>query len=105
MVDLVLLPHDAREQLRGSGDQAPEERGQRVISTGPYAFVRHPMYFGGAFYFIGAALLLGSWWGVIFAFGLLCIRIPIEEKVLRAGLVGYDEYAAHVRYRLIPHVW
>jgi protein-S-isoprenylcysteine O-methyltransferase Ste14 len=85
-----------------------QERGQRVISTGPYAFVRHPMYFGAAFYFVGTALLLGSWWGVIFAFvliGLLCIRIPIEEKVLRAGLKGYDEYAAHVRYRLIPHVW
>jgi protein-S-isoprenylcysteine O-methyltransferase Ste14 len=84
------------------------ERGQRVISTGPYAFVRHPMYFGAAFYFIGTALLLGSWWGVIFAFvltGLLCIRIPIEEKALRAGLEGYDEYAAHVRYRLIPYVW
>jgi protein-S-isoprenylcysteine O-methyltransferase Ste14 len=84
------------------------ERGQRVISTGPYAFVRHPMYFGAAFYFIGAALLLGSWWGVIFAFvliSLLCIRIPIEEKALRAGLEGYDEYAAQVRHRLIPHVW
>ena len=84
------------------------ERGQTVISSGPYAFVRHPMYFGAAFYFIGAALLLGSWWGVIFAFvliGLLCIRILIEEKVLRAGLEGYDEYAGRVRYRLIPHVW
>jgi protein-S-isoprenylcysteine O-methyltransferase Ste14 len=84
------------------------ERGQRVISTGPYAIVRHPMYFGAAFYFIGAALLLGSWWGVIFAFvliGLLCVRIPIEEKALRAGLEGYDEYAGRVRYRLIPHVW
>jgi protein-S-isoprenylcysteine O-methyltransferase Ste14 len=85
-----------------------QARGQRVISTGPYAFVRHPMYFGAAFYFIGTALLLGSWWGVIFAFvliGILCIRIPIEEKVLRAGLQGYDEYVAQVRYRLIPHVW
>jgi protein-S-isoprenylcysteine O-methyltransferase Ste14 len=53
-------------------------------------------------------LLLGSWWGVIFAFvliALLCIRIPIEEKTLRVGLEGYDEYASHVRYRLIPHVW
>ena len=61
------------------------ERGQRVISTGPYAFVRHPMYFGAVFHFIGTALLLGSWWGVLFAFvliGLLCIRIPIEEKAL-----------------------
>ena len=84
------------------------ERGQTVISSGPYAFVRHPMYFGAAFYFIGAALLLGSWWGVIIAFvliGLLCVRIPIEEKALRAGLEGYDEYAGRVRYRLIPHVW
>ena len=66
------------------------------------------MYFGGSFYFIGTALLLGSWWGVIFAFALialLCIRIPIEEKTLRVGLEGYDEYASHVRYRLIPHVW
>ena len=84
------------------------ERGQTVISSGPYAFVRHPMYFGAAFYFIGAALLLGSWWGVIFAFvliGLLCVRIPIEEKALRAGLEGYDEYSGRVRYRLIPHVW
>jgi protein-S-isoprenylcysteine O-methyltransferase Ste14 len=85
-----------------------QERGQRVISTGPYAFVRHPMYFGAAFYFVGAALLLGSWCGVLFALvltGLLCIRISIEEKVLRAGLEGYDEYAAQVRYRLIPYVW
>ena len=79
-----------------------------MISTGPYAFVRHPMYFGAVFYFIGVALLLGSWWGVVSAFvliGLLCIRIPIEEKALRAGLEGYDDYAARVPYRLIPYVW
>jgi protein-S-isoprenylcysteine O-methyltransferase Ste14 len=84
------------------------ERGQRVVSTGPYAFVRHPMYFGAVFYFIGVALLLGSWWGPLFALlpiGLLCLRIPIEEKALREGLEGYDAYAARVRYRLIPHVW
>ena len=84
------------------------ERGQRVISTGPYAFVRHPMYFGAVFYFIGVALLLGSWCGVVSAFvliGLLCIRIPMEERALRAGLEGYEDYAARVRYRLIPYVW
>jgi protein-S-isoprenylcysteine O-methyltransferase Ste14 len=84
------------------------ERGQRVVSTGPYAFVRHPMYFGAIFYFIGVALLLGSWWGLLFALapiGLLCLRIPIEEKALHEGLEGYDAYAAHVRYRLIPGVW
>ena len=58
------------------------DRGQRVVSTGPYAFVRHPMYFGAIFYFIGVALLLGSWWGLLFGLvpmGLLCLRIPIEE--------------------------
>ena len=85
-----------------------EDRGQRVVSTGPYAFVRHPMYLGGFFYFVGVALLVGSWWGVLFSLvpiGLLCLRIPIEEKALRAGLDGYDAYAARVRYRLIPHVW
>ena len=64
------------------------ERGQTVISSGPYAFVRHPMYFGAAFYFIGAALLLGSWWGVIFAFvliGLLCVRIPDRGEGVARG--------------------
>jgi protein-S-isoprenylcysteine O-methyltransferase Ste14 len=85
-----------------------EERGQRVISTGPYAYVRHPMYFGAVFYFLSIALLLGSWWGFVFAFvliGILCVRIPIEERTLRAGLRGYDEYTERVRYRLIPLIW
>jgi protein-S-isoprenylcysteine O-methyltransferase Ste14 len=85
-----------------------KERGQTVISTGPYALVRHPMYFGAVFYFVGTTLLLGSWWGLLFVLAmvlLLCIRIPIEEKTLRAGLEGYDAYAARVRYRLIPLVW
>ena len=84
------------------------ERGHTVISTGPYAHVRHPMYFGAVFYFLGTSLLLGSWWGLAFAFLLvilLCIRIPLEEKVLRASLPGYHEYAGRVRYRLIPMVW
>ncbi len=84
------------------------DRGQMVITTGPYSYVRHPMYFGGLFFFIGTPLLLGSWWGLAFALVitvLLCIRIPIEEKALRAGLEGYDDYAARVRYRLIPLIW
>jgi protein-S-isoprenylcysteine O-methyltransferase Ste14 len=85
-----------------------KDRGQTVITTGPYSYVRHPMYFGGLFFFIGTPLLLGSWWGLAFALViivLLCIRIPIEEKALRAGLEGYDEYSARVRYRLIPLIW
>jgi protein-S-isoprenylcysteine O-methyltransferase Ste14 len=84
------------------------ERGQRVVSTGLYALVRHPMYLGASFYFLSMALLLGSWWGLLFALlliGLLCIRIPLEERTLRAGLQGYDEYTERVRYRLIPGVW
>ena len=85
-----------------------EDRGQHVISTGPYAYVRHPMYVGAVFYFLSIALLLGSWWGFASAFvliGILCIRIPIEERTLRAGLRGYDAYAEQVRYRLVPGVW
>jgi protein-S-isoprenylcysteine O-methyltransferase Ste14 len=85
-----------------------KERGQRVISTGLYAQVRHPMYVGALLFFIGTPLLLGSCWGLAFALiliGMLCVRIPIEERALRDGLDGYDEYAARVRYRLVPGVW
>ncbi|KAA3449412.1 isoprenylcysteine carboxyl methyltransferase [Mesorhizobium sp. SARCC-RB16n] len=85
-----------------------DERGQRVITTGPYSYVRHPMYAGAILFFAGTALLLGSWWGllsVLVFVVLLGIRTFIEEKTLRAGLRGYDDYAAQVRYRLIPRVW
>jgi protein-S-isoprenylcysteine O-methyltransferase Ste14 len=84
------------------------ERGQSVITTGPYRYVRHPMYAGAIFYFLGMPLLLGSWWGLVFVpvlMALLAVRIVIEEKTLRAALEGYDEYAARVRYRLLPGVW
>ncbi|MBB6410932.1 methyltransferase family protein [Mesorhizobium sangaii] len=85
-----------------------DERGQRVISTGPYSYVRHPMYAGAIFFFAGTALLLGSWWGlasVLVFVALLAVRIFIEERTLRTGLRGYDNYAAQVRYRLVPLVW
>ena len=84
------------------------ERGQHVITTGPYSYVRHPMYAGAILYCAGTALLLGSWWGlasVLLFIVLLAIRIFIEEQALRTGLQGYDDYAANVRYRLIPLVW
>ena len=84
------------------------DRGHTVITTGPYAIVRHPMYFGALFYFAGTSLVLGSWWGLgtvpIFAL-LLAIRIGIEEKTLRMGLKGYADYARRVRWRLIPLIW
>ncbi|RWA59382.1 isoprenylcysteine carboxylmethyltransferase family protein [Mesorhizobium sp.] len=85
-----------------------DERGQHVITTGPYSYVRHPMYAGAILYFAGTALLLGSWWGlasVLVFIVLLAIRTFIEEQALRTGLRGYDDYAANVRYRLIPLVW
>ncbi|TIQ35595.1 MAG: isoprenylcysteine carboxylmethyltransferase family protein [Mesorhizobium sp.] len=85
-----------------------DERGQKVITTGPYSYVRHPMYAGAILFFAGTALLLGSWWGLVSVLAfvvLLAIRTFIEEKTLRTGLRGYDDYAENVRYRLIPMVW
>ena len=84
------------------------ERGHRVVSTGPYAFVRHPMYSGAVLFFIGAPLLLGSWWGLLMSplFALLfAIRSRIEERALIAGLPGYADYTTRVRYRLVPGLW
>jgi protein-S-isoprenylcysteine O-methyltransferase Ste14 len=85
-----------------------KDRGQSVITTGPYAIVRHPLYFGALFYIAGTSLVLGSWWGLaavpILAL-LFGIRIGIEEKVLRTGLKGYDDYARRLRWRLIPLIW
>jgi len=84
------------------------ERGHRVIDTGPYAFVRHPMYSGAVLYFAGIALLLGSWWGLVLSpvfFVLFSIRAGIEERALTDGLPGYADYLARVRYRLVPGLW
>lgn len=84
------------------------QAGQKVIDTGPYAIVRHPMYASAMILFAGMPLLLGSWRGwviaVTFAFAL-AVRILHEERTLRAELAGYETYAARVRYRVIPRVW
>lgn len=83
-------------------------RQHHVVSSGPYAFVRHPMYSGIMLFFVGVPLLLGSWWGVAIApvFAVLfAIRARIEERALVEGLPGYADYAARVRYRLVPGVW
>ena len=84
------------------------ERGHHVISTGPYAFVRHPMYGGAVFFFLGVSLLLGSWWGVAITpilTGLFAMRVVIEERTLIAGLPSYRDYIEQVRYRLLPGIW
>jgi protein-S-isoprenylcysteine O-methyltransferase Ste14 len=85
-----------------------KERSHRVISSGPYAYVRHPMYAGALLINIGAPLLLGSWWGLLAGAlftALIGVRAVLEERMLRAELVGYVDYANRVRYRLVPYLW
>jgi protein-S-isoprenylcysteine O-methyltransferase Ste14 len=84
------------------------EREQIVITTGPYAIVRHPMYAAAAGFFLGTPLLLGSLWGVLgiaVFMPLLGLRALSEEKMLMDGLAGYRAYAAAVRFRLAPGLW
>lgn len=85
-----------------------EERHQKVIDTGVYRPVRHPMYAGAVLLMIGMPLWLESHAAVLFAglpIATLVVRIPIEERFLRRELPGYDDYTKRVRYRLIPFVW
>jgi protein-S-isoprenylcysteine O-methyltransferase Ste14 len=82
--------------------------GQQVISTGPYALVRHPMYAGVLVTMLGIPFALGSWWGLAFLaliVPVLIWRILDEEKLLKNELPGYAEYTHKVRYRLVPRVW
>ncbi|MDR3525880.1 MAG: isoprenylcysteine carboxylmethyltransferase family protein [Rhizomicrobium sp.] len=84
------------------------ERRQSVMDKGPYAVVRHPMYAASITIHLGTALLLGAGWGfagvVLLAF-LLGLRAVLEEGLLCAGLPGYRDYTARVRWRLIPGLW
>lgn len=84
------------------------ERDHAVVSDGPYAIVRHPMYAVQVVYFIAGSLLLGSWWGLVGAALLtivLAARVPLEEDQLVRNLAGYRDYMTRVRYRLIPGLW
>jgi protein-S-isoprenylcysteine O-methyltransferase Ste14 len=81
---------------------------QKVISTGPYAVVRHPMYSSALLYLIGTPLALGSYWGLLalaFMLPFLVWRLVDEEQVLACELPGYSDYRARVRYRLVPGIW
>lgn len=81
---------------------------QKVISTGPYSLVRHPMYAGAFLMLIFTPLALGSWVGVPFALPVMLVivaRLLEEEKFLARNLSGYNEYRQKVRYRLIPFIW
>lgn len=84
------------------------ERGQKVITTGPYRIVRHPMYAATVAFILGTPLLLGSWYGIpagILPVLFLAWRARMEESALREALPGYEAYLAHVRYRLVPFLW
>jgi len=84
------------------------QKGQKLISTGPYAMVRHPMYTAGIFFYMFIPLVLGSTWALIpvLLFPVtLALRIIDEEKALIKGLKGYKQYMKKVRYRLVPLVW
>jgi protein-S-isoprenylcysteine O-methyltransferase Ste14 len=84
------------------------ERGHSVVSTGPYAVVRHPLYTAALVWLAASALMLGSWRGVA-AGGLvglvLAIRTVLEDRELHRSLPGYADYAGRVRYRLVPWLW
>ena len=81
---------------------------QKVISTGLYGLVRHPMYVGVLIMIVGIPLALDSWWGLVIlipgVIGLV-LRILDEEKMLKQELDGYNEYTQKVHYRLVPYVW
>jgi protein-S-isoprenylcysteine O-methyltransferase Ste14 len=81
---------------------------QKVISTGPYAVVRHPMYAGAILIFFATPLALDSWWAFIPAVivsAIVAVRLVDEEKFLAAKLTGYEDYRRQVRYRLVPGIW
>ena len=90
------------------GVRIQAERGQKVIDTGPYAIIRHPLYLASFFLVGGIPLVLGSYWAmipVVIGDLVLIVRTALEDQMLQNELQGYREYACRVRYRLIPGVW
>lgn len=84
------------------------ERGQTVVTSGPYQYVRHPGYSGGIVAWLASPILLGVIWSFIptvIVVALYVVRTALEDKTLQNELPGYTEYAQHVRYRLLPGVW
>jgi protein-S-isoprenylcysteine O-methyltransferase Ste14 len=91
-----------------ASDAIEVANGQKVIASGPYARVPHPMYAGALLILFATPLALGSWWGLLLFIPIaltIVWRLLEEEKFLSHNLAGYREYCQHVRYRLIPLVW
>ena len=84
------------------------QKGQKVVDTGLYSIVRHPMYAVTLWLFLAIPVVLGSWWSLL-CFSpypvVIIVRIVNEEKLLEAGLDGYADYKKRVKYRLIPFIW
>ena len=81
---------------------------QKLITTGPYAFIRHPMYTGALVMLLGIPLALGSWWGLFMIIPITLVivwRLVEEEKFLAKNLSGYSDYRNKVTYRLLPLIW
>ena len=107
LVAYVLFIRVLREN-RSASRVIEVESGQRVVATGPYAVVRHPMYAAVALMALATPVALGSWWGFIPGLLLLAVlaeRIKNEERVLATELAGYGDYMRTTVYRLIPGVW
>ena len=84
------------------------QEGQRVVDTGLYGIVRHPMYAVTIWLFLSIPVVLGSWWSLLCFLPyipVIIVRIINEEKVLEKGLEGYTDYKKRVKYRLIPFIW
>lgn len=99
---------EAVNKFAEPGVRIQVERGHKVVDTGPYAIVRHPMYLSAFFLFFGSALALGSFWALIpagFVALVIVVRTALEDRTLQNELEGYKVYASRVRYRLIPGIW
>jgi protein-S-isoprenylcysteine O-methyltransferase Ste14 len=84
------------------------DRGHRVVTNGPYRYIRHPGYAGSALLSLAMPVALGSWWSYLPALvgaALILRRLLLEDRLLRAELEGYAEYAGRVPWRLVPYVW
>ena len=107
VVGFLLIARVYRENTFTSATIGIAE-GQRVISSGPYAIVRHPMYASALVYLAGTPLALSSYWGLlalVFMLPFLVWRLVDEEHLLVRELPGYADYRRQIRYRLVPFVW
>ena len=107
-INLLALWASLSNPFHSDESRIQSDRGQYVISDGPYRYVRHPTYVAGVLMWVTSPFLLGSWWGLIpggLAALMVILRAAFEDRMLHEELPGYAEYAHKVRYRLMPGVW